>query len=192
MKWLREPKFVIVLVAVASLLLAFDSGLFSSASKTPATTKGSTTGKPKQLKKADPSTSPPKKPQAALLPSQGRLANKQEIKANALQWLTQTQRDPFQEPILSSGMGGADKHLFVNAIWRQTDKSLALINQQLLTTGDEILGYTILRMENQRVWVKGPQGAEVITLGTPPQTPAPAPSSIAPTPLAQGAPKTLQ
>ncbi|MGA1015427.1 MAG: hypothetical protein ACO3VS_09810 [Limisphaerales bacterium] len=120
------------------------------------------------------------------------MANKQEIKANALQWLTQTQRDPFQEPILSSRMGGADKHLFVNAIWRQTDKSLALINQQLLTTGDEILGYTILRMENQRVWVKGPQGVEVITLGAPPQIPAPTPSSIAPSPLAQSAPKTLQ
>jgi hypothetical protein len=85
------------------------------------------------------------------------------VRRDAARW-AKGARDPFQirstptKPVYPRAM----EVLTLSAIWRQTDSSLAVLNNQIYTAGDTVLRFLIKSIEADRVWVQGPNGREVV------------------------------
>jgi len=93
------------------------------------------------------------------------------IHADAARW-AQGRRDPFQirrmaaKPVFPP----AREVLALSAIWRQTDSSLAVLNNRIYAAGDRVLRYTLQSIESDRVWVQGPNGLEFLEFKSAPLT----------------------
>lgn len=85
------------------------------------------------------------------------------VRQDAPRWAL-GRRDPFQirstptKPVYPRAM----EVLNLGAIWRQTDSSLAVLNNHIYEAGDTVLRFVIKSIEPDRVWVQGPNGREVV------------------------------
>jgi hypothetical protein len=71
---------------------------------------------------------------------------------------------PRPSKSLASHTNSAAQVLQVSAIWRQTGKRLAVINNEVTTENSEIMGYRIVEIEAKVVRLTGPLGPEQISL----------------------------
>jgi hypothetical protein len=102
-----------------------------------------------------------------------------KVQASLPQWLDAPQRDPFQlsEPVVVAAPTYSPvSQLKLNAVWRQSGGSAAVINGRLVAQGDTIEGLVLERIEADRVWLKGPEKTESLAFGQA-QLPPPPPSS---------------
>lgn len=86
-------------------------------------------------------------------------------------WLEAPSRDPFETYALrNTGPRGpsAAELLALKAIWRQSGGRLAVINNVIVSEGDEISGFKVQRIEGDIVWVRGSNGVERIQFKSPP------------------------
>ena len=104
-----------------------------------------------------------------------------KVQASLPQWLDSPQRDPFQlsEPVVVAVVPTYSpiSQLKLNAIWRQSGGSAAVINGRVVEQGDTIEGLKLERIEADRVWLKGPEKTEALIFGqvqAPPPPVAPA------------------
>src|SRR5262249_49140099 len=80
------------------------------------------------------------------------------------EWLGSPKRDPFHNTT-AKGSGAPPSPVpgwKLSAIWRQTGSRVATINGTIYQEGDQIEGYTIERIESDRVWFRGPIGTEAL------------------------------
>lgn len=187
MKALRNPMVVGLLAAGAFAYAAWT--IAAPFLKKPSRSKSTTAqqSKPASKTKASPSSSvagiptpSPSLPAPSLPPLD--LAT---IHARLPQWIESPARDPFEaNRSLHTPPTGprADQLLSLKAVWRQTGGSLAVLNNQLLTEGSEIAGFTLERIEADAVWVRGTNGLERVGFG------GPAVRSPTPTPRNSGSP----
>lgn len=112
------------------------------------------------------------------------------VSGRLLEWLQAPRRDPFEAFVPTAlppqGPRAADV-LSIKAIWRQTGVQLAVVNNQVLGEGDQILHYRLERIEGDVLWVRGTNGAERVEYRSPGGTaaapgPTSAPSPTSPTP----------
>jgi hypothetical protein len=167
MKLLRNPKIVAGLSVIAVMILVAQSGLLSLGSpSTSRPPKPMATPKRASLKVA----AKPASSGTLALPTTSTAfqANRQSIQQAANAWFSNHLRDPFALPSFESEGDPASMSLSLSAIWRQSDRSLVVINQTILGLGDTIMDYQLVRVEDQTVWVEGPMGIEPITMGARP------------------------
>lgn len=105
-----------------------------------------------------------------------------KVQASLPQWLDAPPRDPFQvtEPIVTAAVVqvySPISQLKLNAIWRQSGGSAAVINGRLVEQGDTVEGLKLERIEADRVWLKGPEKTEALVFGQVPVAPPPASAS---------------
>lgn len=85
-------------------------------------------------------------------------------------WIEAPGRDPFQPrapgTFKATGPRAADL-LTLTAVWRQTGGRLAVINNSIVTEGDQVAGFRVDRIEADRIWVKGTNGTEHIDFKVP-------------------------
>jgi hypothetical protein len=120
----------------------------------------------------------PRKPTAAASAKAGQApASEQEIllpdhpvdaayvAARFSSWTKGPLRDPFllmvpvveELPLLTNETNSPVRTWTLKAIWNQTDRRLAVINDRVYVVGDEIVqGYRLVRIENDEVWFQGP------------------------------------
>jgi hypothetical protein len=86
------------------------------------------------------------------------------LRTNAVHWMDAPRRDPFIGRFAPGDRAGsypsAMELLNLGGIWRQTDSSLAVINNQVLGEGEGILAFKVEAIEADGVWVSGPNGRE--------------------------------
>lgn len=94
------------------------------------------------------------------------------VRVDAARWAQSPRRDPFwRRPTAADRKGKSAKDvLSLKGIWRQTDSTLAVINNRVVSEGEDIQGFNIASIEMDRVWVEGPDGREFIEFIAP--TPA--------------------
>lgn len=88
--------------------------------------------------------------------------NVAEASAHSGQWLLSPKRDPFKLSGGPSDGKAARDLLTLRGVLRQTQSTLVVLNNQVLSVGDSILGFKIESIEDQRVWVNGPNGREQV------------------------------
>jgi hypothetical protein len=88
--------------------------------------------------------------------------NVAEASSFASQWAQNPKRDPFKVAGSRSDGKAARDLLTLGGVLRQTDSILAVLNNQVLAAGDTILGFRIETVEDQCVWVTGPNGREQV------------------------------
>jgi hypothetical protein len=91
------------------------------------------------------------------------------VSADAERWTAAPRRDPFwrrSSALERRGPKAADV-LTLKGIWRQTDSTLAIINNRIVSEGEIIQGFSIVTIEMGRVWVEGPDGRESIEFKVP-------------------------
>lgn len=181
MKFLKSQGIVIVLALVAVILVGknlvwpFLKPKFASR---PAAKMAGPVSVPSPVPAAPPQSAPQPSPapvsatfsklvdavksvQATSQASKFERMNAQGLKAQSLAWVASPQRDPFKRRGLVSEKS-AKEQLTLTGILRQTDSDLAVINNQVIATGEMILGFKIETVESDRVWVSGPNGREEI------------------------------
>lgn len=85
--------------------------------------------------------------------------------AEAPGWSKLPRRDPFKAmvPAGQKLIGKSAKELLaLHGIWRQTDSTLAVLNNTVVEEGEQIQGFTVETIEDNRVWVQGPRGREAV------------------------------
>jgi hypothetical protein len=85
-----------------------------------------------------------------------------EAAASAPRWSQHPRRDPFKMAGGRSDGKAARDLLTLSGVLRQTQSTLAVLNNQVLTAGDIILGFKIETVEDRCVWVTGPNGREQV------------------------------
>jgi hypothetical protein len=171
MKALRNPMVVGILAAGAFAYAAWT--VAAPFLKKPSRSKSTSAqpSKPASKAKATPSpvagnTATPSPIPSLSLPPLDLAA----IHARLPQWIESPARDPFEaNRNLGKQPTGprADQLLSLKAVWRQTGGNLAVLNNQLLTEGAEIAGFTLERIETDAVWVRGTNGLERVGFGSP-------------------------
>jgi hypothetical protein len=87
----------------------------------------------------------------------------QDVQMNLPLWMGSTRRDPFQLTARASGTNQPARELLaLQATWRQTDRSLAVVNGRIVAEGDTILGFRIESIDGDFIWVQGPAGREQV------------------------------
>jgi hypothetical protein len=194
MKLMRSPIAVGVLVVIALLLVG--NSLKNSRS---VQNMWNRTFTKQSAPKPAPAPKPTAKPAAAAKPTTARSASARQstttspvpqaadadsptivpvdvavVRADAARWTESPRRDPFwRRPSATDRKGKSAKDLLsLKAIWRQTDSTLAVINNRVVSEGEDILGFNIATIEIDRVWVEGPDGREVIEFISPSPTTA--------------------
>jgi hypothetical protein len=170
MNKLREPK---VLIGIGVAILAF--AVLAYVLYGP---------KPRKSRQATPPASRP--PAATTTKAQPNQATNflwpdtpidlDKVQASLPQWLDAPQRDPFQllKPVVSTKPTYSPvSQLKLNAIWRQSGGSAAVINGRLVEQGDTIEGLLLERIEADRVWLKGSEKTEALIFGQVPVAPPP-------------------
>jgi hypothetical protein len=86
-------------------------------------------------------------------------------------WVAAPQRDPFllfvtdrEKTKEEAEFASPVAKWKLQGIWDQTGGKLAVINKRVHRVGDEIEGYTILRIEGDEVWFQGPKRKERLAL----------------------------
>src|SRR5687768_9481128 len=105
--------------------------------------------------------------------------NVQEAAADAAEW-NYPKRDPFRVLGARSDGKSAPDLLTLKGVLRQTRSTLAVLNNQVLSVGDSILGFKVESVEDDRVWVSGPNGREVVDFKHTANPAAPRPRASAP------------
>jgi hypothetical protein len=105
------------------------------------------------------------------------------VQTNLARWLEAPQRDPFQlsEPVVTTAAAptySPVNQLKLNAVWRQSGGSAAVINGRIVEQGGTIEGLTLERIEADRVWLKGPEKIESLAFGQVPLPPPPPPQPL--------------
>jgi hypothetical protein len=85
-----------------------------------------------------------------------------EAAASAPRWSQHPRRDPFKMAGGRSDGKAARDLLTLSGVLRQTQSTLAVLNNQVLGAGDIILGFKIETVEDRCVWVTGPNGREQV------------------------------
>jgi len=164
MKALRNPMVVGLLAAGAFAYAAWTvaSPFLKKSSRSKATTTQRSTpaSKTKSTATTTAKSTPETPPTPAMaLPPLDLAA----IQSRLPQWIESPARDPFEanRNLRTQPTGPrADQLLSLKAVWRQTGGNLAVLNNQLLTVGAEIAGFTLERIEADAVWVRGTNGLE--------------------------------
>jgi hypothetical protein len=117
----------------------------------------------------------------------GRRMELAAVQGRADRWKEALRRDPFKvmaptgESAGSATNGGAKQTnayppaaqlLHLKAVWRQSGSTLAVLNDQVIEEGEDILRFTVQAIEDNRVWVTGPNGRESVNFSMLPPTPA--------------------
>ncbi len=93
------------------------------------------------------------------------------LEARFAKWVAVPQRDPFLLFVTDKEKTKEEAEFAspiakwkLQGIWDQTGGKLAVINKRVHRIGDEIEGYTILRIEGDEVWFQGPKRKERLAL----------------------------
>ena len=93
------------------------------------------------------------------------------LEARFAKWVAAPQRDPFLLFVTDKEKTKEEAEFAsplakwkLQGIWDQTGGKLAVINKRVHRVGDEIEGYTILRIEGDEVWFQGPKRKERLAL----------------------------
>jgi len=131
----------------------------SPAPAAPAAPASNTKSLPANPSPTTPSQTEPKPAvQENLAPSM----NLTEVSVNAPQWTHSPRRDPFKVAGGRSDGKAARDLLTLSGVLRQTQSTLAVLNNQVLAAGDTILGFKLESVEDRCVWVTGPNGREQV------------------------------
>lgn len=84
------------------------------------------------------------------------------MQSSAPAWAETPRRDPFHIRGGIKDGKSARELLTLMGVLRQTRSTLAVVNNQVLSVGDSILGFKVESVEDDRVWVSGPNGREVV------------------------------
>lgn len=85
-----------------------------------------------------------------------------EASSNAPLWTQSAKRDPFKMTGNRSDGKSARDLLTLSGVLRQTESTLVVINNRVMATGDTILGFMVETVEDQCIWVTGPNGREQV------------------------------
>lgn len=110
------------------------------------------------------------------------------IQSQLPRWLEVPRRDPFEVVVqakvaVKQEGPRAEDLLKLHAIWRQSGQQLAVVNQQIVTEGDQVAGYQVQRIENDFITVQGSNGLERVEYRAPTE-PAP-PTPVVPASISQ-------
>jgi len=98
------------------------------------------------------------------------------VRAQFPNWIAGPQRDPFHTVVPAAprqeGPRAVDL-LSVRGIWRQSGGRFAVLNNTVLTEGENIASFRVEKIEASAVWVRGSNGLEQLTfqVGAPPPPP---------------------
>ena len=84
------------------------------------------------------------------------------MQSSAPAWAETPRRDPFHVRGGIKDGKSARELLILTGTLRQTRSTLAVVNNQVLSAGDTILGFKIESVSDNEVWVSGPNGRESI------------------------------
>jgi hypothetical protein len=84
------------------------------------------------------------------------------MRASAPAWAESPRRDPFYVRGGIKDGKSAREQLTLMGTLQQTRSTLAVVNNQVLSAGDMILGFKIESVDENKVWVSGPNGRESI------------------------------
>ncbi len=117
----------------------------------------------------------------------GRRMELAAVQSRSDRWKEALQRDPFKTmtptggPAVAAANGAAGgktnayppaaQLLHLKAVWRQSGSTLAVLNDQVIEEGEDILRFTVQAIEDNRVWVTGPNGREEVDFKWFPATP---------------------
>ncbi len=172
MNRLRDPKVLIglgvLVVALAGVACWLYFGRPVRKSRSPAAVAGS--------KAAGPVAGLTRSPTNAIRPAAA--IDFDYVQTNLPRWLEAPQRDPFQlsAPVVITAAAptySPVNQLKLNAVWRQSGGSAAVINGRIVEQGGTIEGLTLERVEADRVWLKGPEKVESLAFGQVPVPPPP-------------------
>ncbi len=94
--------------------------------------------------------------------------------SESVRWVEAPRRDPFygqsKAKQAKPGEAARDK-LALQGVWRQTGRTVAVINQRTVVEGDMILQFRVETIEQDAVWVLGPNGREKLEFKVPPPQP---------------------
>jgi hypothetical protein len=113
-----------------------------------------------------------KKPVSAVevnAPPQGRI-DSFAAAASAARSTESPRRDPFESHHTATNTPAkaslpARDLLHFTGVWRQPGCTLAVINNQVFAAGESVLIFKIKSIEDDRVWVVGPDGLETVEFG---------------------------
>jgi hypothetical protein len=113
--------------------------------------------------------------------------NMPAVWAQSARWTEAPKRDPFHNRAMQHGKS-AQELLTLKAIWRQTESTLAVLNNQVVSEGEMILGFRVEKIDSDRVWLEGGNGREALrfkaAFASPPQKADPAALPETPEPAA--------
>jgi hypothetical protein len=84
------------------------------------------------------------------------------MRSSAPAWAQAPRRDPFHARGGIKDGKSAREQLTLMGTLQQTRSTLAVVNNQVLSAGDTILGFKIESVDENVVWVSGPNGRESI------------------------------
>ena len=84
------------------------------------------------------------------------------MRASSPAWIANPLRDPFFVRAGIKDGRSARELLTLTGTLQQTASTLAVLNNRVLAAGDSILGFKLEAVENDRVWVTGPNGRESV------------------------------
>lgn len=107
------------------------------------------------------------------------------IQTQLPRWFEVPRRDPFEvvvkaKTVAQKDVPRAEDLLRLQAIWRQSGRQLAVVNQLIVTEGDLVAGYSVERIENDFISVKGSNGLERVEYRAQAVDPQPAPRPAVP------------
>ena len=133
---------------------------------------------------------PPAVPAPALAvpaaPEPALVLDRKFVELHLSDWLTKSQRDVFTAPVVKHfvpSTNGMASRWHLKAIWAQTGSRVAAINNSVYSEGDHIEELTVERIEDTQVWLKGPEGRELVEFESS-RTNAPGKNKSAPPSLA--------
>lgn len=100
-----------------------------------------------------------------------------KIEVDNIQWILRPVRNPFERVkgtdlatktnLIATSPDKQGEILRLTAIWKQTDKSLAVINNKVVTEGESILGYKVAQIEQDYVVLTNELGKIRLDFGEP-------------------------
>lgn len=174
MKLLRNPVVVGALVVVAVLVLGYQlwpvfaptwAKMWRSAPRAPsgrpAPTNQATAPAPRTAA-TSPATPAAELPLPVNVTPMAAI-DRSTVWAGSVDWVESPRRDPFQgyDPDRDKDLGPFAKDVLrLQGVWRQTDSTLAVINNHVVAEGDAIQQFRVDVIEPDVVWVVGPRGQE--------------------------------
>lgn len=186
MKLMRN-KFVVGALVLVAALLVFRNAIYpllpdwgskkkpASSAKAPSKPSVSTSS---TTPKANPDTTSTRKAEQSAPFEERNLVlgdtpmNLKTIKNSVSRWIDAPSRDPFRGYYNAGTEEAAATVLTLTGIWRQTGQNLAVVNEKVMAVGEQIEGFTINSIEENHIWVQGPNGLETVGFSDPTAPPA--------------------